>query len=271
MCGVLFGLAMTYKLVDDPAVRAIVREDAAAFADHLIKNNLKLRDIDGSVTTYGDVSGRIAGVPIGLNAAICLTAMKLAHVTTGDKRYQEKYEELIGRGYLDHLYWSKLQVFAMTNHNNDNMQMLVSAALWEIEPDARVRAAIAKALERTFHYVRLEANSWFSYVCMAVIGFDRVAARDARLQLVNFPFERRRLPIDLRGDPRFPAGPQDTRKGEPRCEFALPIHYRTITSNVWKSCPFALHQAGREEDETVTAPIDYLLAYYAGRYWGFLE
>jgi len=269
LSGTLFGWTFAALLSGDPAVRRQITDDVRAFAARLIEHDYSLVDVDGEETTYGNCRGRIFGVPIGLNALICLVTTKLAWRLTGEARFGRAYLELVDAGYPEIAYWGKIQLFHKTNHNNDNMHLLVASAYLALEPDEARRRPVIEGMERTWWYVRYEGNSWFNYALMGAFGYDRQGARDARLQLERFPLERRRLGFDLSDDPRFPHALFSNRKGEPTGLYAMPITYRTITSNVWKSCPYSLDEQSVDEEE-ICAPIDYLLAYYAGLYWGFL-
>ncbi|GIW72587.1 MAG: hypothetical protein KatS3mg102_2129 [Planctomycetota bacterium] len=271
--GVVFGLACAWKLLaaEEPRARALVREDATALAAHLLEHGLVLH-WEGRPTTHGKLKGRIYGAPIGLHALIVLAAFKLAALSSGEERFRLAYRELLEQGYPELTYWTKFQLLGLTNHNNDNMQMLAAAALLLLEEDERVRAPVRAGLERTWRYVRREGNSWFTYVCQAAARErDAWALEQARRSLERFPLELRNLPFDLREDPRLAAVPRrgwPLHHGVPTVWWALPVSYRQPTSFIWRSCPYELVAGG--DGSVVNAPVDYVLAYWAGRYWGLL-
>jgi hypothetical protein len=270
MSGLICGLALAWFLVDDAEVRDRAGRDAAAFARRLVADDLVIKDVDGEPTTYGDLRGRIFGVPIGLNALITLAAVKLGAQASGDADLARAYQDLLARGYADHAYWTKFQLFGKTNHNNDNMQYLATLPLLFLESDPAVRAKVAAGLERTWVYVRHEGNAWFNEVTMVGLGYDAQAAADARLTLALFPLEKRSFAVDVTGDPRFTRSVFDARGGLPRSPLPLPVNYREETVFAWRDDPYALVSgAGARGDET-SAPVDYLLAYWLARYAGFL-
>jgi hypothetical protein len=252
VAGVVCGLAFAWRaLRDDQRARRLVTGQSAALADHLLSHGMSIYE-DGQPTRFGDHQGYIYGLPIGVNAMIALAVIKLAAVTTGSERFEVAYARLVEEGYPETAWFSKVQLLYRTNHNNDNMQLLGTAALLALEDDPAVREPVIDGLRRTWSYVRHEGNSWFNYVIMSGLGRDAQGARDARRTLERFPLERR------------------SRQGRVRLVRALPITYRAPTIFVWRSCPYALRQATRDRSE-MSPPVDYLLAYWAGRYWGFLD
>jgi hypothetical protein len=271
MSGVVCGLAMAWLLVDDADVRAIAARRTAAFARHLRQHGMVIHDVDGEPTTYGDLNARIWGVPIGLNAVIALASFKAAAVCANDDAFADAYRDLLENDYADIAYWAKFQLFGKTNHNNDDMQFLATLPLLFLEGDAALRAKYVRGVERTWAYVSREGNAWFNYAAMLAFGYDRQAAADARLQLENFPIDKRSFEVDLREDPRFEHAFFTTRKGELQSPYPLPVNYREQTVFAWRDDPYALRSGERARGDEIAAPVDYLLAYWLGRYVGFLD
>jgi hypothetical protein len=271
LSGIVCGLSMAWLLVDDAEIREIARRDSAALVDHLLAHDMRIVDVDGEPTTFGDLAGRIWGIPIGVNALIALTAFKLAALSNPERpHYGDAYAALISAQYPDYAYWSKFQLFGKTNHNNDNMQYLATLPLLYLEGEPETRAKVVAALERTFFYVKHEGNAWFNYVSMCGFGYDRAAAADARLTMQLFPLDKRPLPVDLRGDPRFEESCFRARGGRPKAIGALPINYREMTVFAWRDDPYALVSGEGAKGDELAAPVDYLLAYWLGRYAGFI-
>lgn len=268
--GVICGLAVAWLLVDDPEVRDLARRDAAALADHLIEHDLVLHDTGGEPTEYSDLNGRIAGLPIGLNALIALSAYKIAAVATGEEKYVAAYADLVERAYPSLIYWTKFQIFGKTNHNNDNMQFIATLPLLLLEAQPAIRREVARGVERTLAYVQHEGNSWFNYVAMLAVGYDRGLAEDARLTLALFPLDKRTLAVDVTGDERFEQALFSSRKGRPKAKYPLPINYRPQTTFAWRDDPYELRSYERSYGDDTASPVDYLLAYWTGRYLGFL-
>ncbi|RME75281.1 MAG: hypothetical protein D6776_03515 [Planctomycetota bacterium] len=282
IAGIVFGLAFAATVFgDQPRARALITAQSTALADHLLAHGMRIVE-RGRPTTHGDLMGFIHGAPIGVNALIALAAIRLALESTGAENYRLAYRRLVEAGYARTARWSKLQIFWRTNHNNDNMQMLASAALLALTErgadrsvaalDREVRDEVRRGLARTWRYVCHEGNAWFTYVTLHALGDDRVGRLAAEQALERFGLDRQRRRIDLRHDPRLrpePRAPIPNRQHRVRLLRALPVSYRAVTAFVWRSCPYALLQAPRDQ-QRLYAPVDYLLAYWAGRYWGWL-
>ena len=269
--GIVCGLGVAWALVDDPEVRAIVRADAAALADHLIEHDLVIYDSGGEPTTFGDMKGHVFGVPVGLHALIALAAYKVADEATGEAKYREAYDGLVRAGYPEAIYWTKFQFLGKTNHNNDNMQFLTTLPLLLLEARPAIREEIGRGLERTVEYVRHEGNAWFNYVAMMGLGYDRQLAEDAFLTMHLFPLDKRQLEVDVRQDPRFEHAIVAARGGRERCPWPLPINYRAQTAFAWRDDPYELLSGEGAAGDEISAPVDYLLAYWVGRYAGFIS
>lgn len=270
--GALFGYAMAFfALGDDPAVAAAVRAGAAPIADHLLANGFRLRERGGKFTKHGDLRVHWGGiVPIGVNAGISLLALKLAHLSTGEPRYAAAYRDLVADGAAGALFWSKFQVFGKTNQNNDNMQYMANLPLALLEEDPALRRAYLDALARTWEYVRLEGNSFFTFATASVLPVEARAIDEARDTLRRFPTWKSRLKVDVTDVAAFGRFPFTNRRGVPKADGALPISYRAPSTYAWRDDPFALVSGGEPEGDTVFSGADYLLAYWLGRATGFV-
>jgi len=271
--GALFGYALAwFALADDPEVAAAVRAGAAPIADHLIEHDFRLVERDGSFTKHGDLRFRWGGiVPIGINAAISLLALKLAAVSTGEERFALEYRDLVSRGAAGAVYWSKFQILGKTNQNNDNMQVMASLPLVLLEREPEIREAYVAGFARTWEYVRLEGNSFFTLATAAVMPVERRAIDEARSTLFRFPLDRSRMLVDVRGVEAFGRATFTNRRGVEKADGAIPISYRAPSTFAWRDDPFALVTGGSPEGTQVYAAADYLLAYWLGRATSFVK
>jgi hypothetical protein len=303
--GFLFGCGLAYLHLDDEA-RSTVRDLVRSVADHLLEHDLTIVDADGGRTRHGNLRGRICGVPIGVNALIDLAAFKLAAVSTRSKTYRRAYRRLLREGYPDITYWSKFQIFGKTNHNNDNMAFLMLYLLFRMERDPEVLDRLRKGMERTWCYIKDEQNALFNFIylsaatppvlcppgapCCAIrppsaypshaarrisrrpssCRKDLQALEDGIRSLALFPERKRCFAVDLRNRPGMERAFFTSRKGIPKAKQALPMNLRTVSSFMWKSCPYALYGKLGARGETEYSGEDYLLAYWMGRYHGFI-
>ena len=276
--GYVHGLGVALALLHEPEIRAELTELACAVADHLIENDLRLVDWDGERTKYGDLRGRILGVPIGVNALISLAAAKVAAVATGAPRYVDFYRDLIDRGYADISYWAHFSVFGYGNRTNDNMAYLVLYPLLLLEDDPEIVRALRAGARRSWEHVGGDRNAFFAFVQAAVAGDPSVDAEEigrardeGRRALFEFPEEKWAWSVDLTRDGfDFPRSFWRDSHGQPRSKVAVPPYLRPGASSLWASDPFLLVGRLGSEGEIEFAGIDYLIAYWIGRHHGFV-
>jgi hypothetical protein len=268
--GFIAGLGVALAVVDDPEVRARIAELSSAAADHLIANDLQIIDADGDRTTHGNLSGRIALVPIGVNALIALAIAKVAAESTGEQRYREFYSSLVESGYPGFTYWAHFTVLGVGNRVNDNMSHLALYPLFLLEKDPKILEELEAGDQRTWAAVRDDRNAFFSFVHASRHPLLDGRA-EGRTSLFEFPEDKVEWPIDLtREGYGFPRAFLNTRKCEPRTTSGVPLYLRARSSSFWASDPFRLTGNLARSGDRDNAGGDYLLAYWMGRYHGFI-
>jgi hypothetical protein len=276
--GFVHGLGTALAVAgDDPEIRRQVAELASAAADHLLANDLRIVDVGGSRTTHGNLSGRIAFVPIGVNALIALSIIKVAAVSTGDARYEEFYRRLIGNGYAYIAYWAHFSILGVGNRVNDNMAYLALHPLFLLEEDRTVLQPLWEGERRTWEAVRDDRNAFFAFAHAAMarkarlLGLEGASDDDGaslrgREALVEFPDEKVAWPVDLtREGFGFPRAFLNTRKCAPRTTSGVPLYLRPRASSFWASDPFRLVGNLKNRGDEEYAGADYLLAYWMAR------
>ncbi|HVR73023.1 MAG TPA: hypothetical protein VMT52_01770 [Planctomycetota bacterium] len=273
--GFIHGLGVTLAVVKDPEVRARVADLAGAAADHLIENHLQIIDTDGSRTTFGDLQGHAAFVPLGINALIALAIAKVAAESTGEERHAAFYRNLLDRGYVRAAYWARIPFVKSLNRVNDNMAYLALYPLLLLEKDAGTLNALREAEGRSFGSLRDERNAFFALThAVAWAGDPRAAAEgraEGREALLEFPDDKIARPVDLtRPGFDFPIALKRSKKCEPRSKRAVPLYLRPRGSCFWVSDPYRLVGNLTHLGDTVTSGQDYLLVYWIARHHGIV-
>jgi len=278
--GFVHGLGVAFALLDDTSLKARVAALAAAAADHLMENDLRIVDADGRPTTYGDLSGRFAGFfPLGINALVALSIAKLASVSTAAEPYGGFYSRLVSRGYASVAYWAYMAPLGINNAVNENMGYLALYPLLLLEKDPRTLERLRSGERRTWSHVKDEKNAFFAFVHAGAVesgeggdpGSAAEAARAGRAALREFPDEKVELPVDLtRHGFNYPRAFLNNRKCLPRTTRALPLYLRPRSSSMWASDPYRLAGSIALRRKMENAGMDYLLAYWMGRYHGFI-
>jgi hypothetical protein len=290
--GHMFAVGVIAELVDDPELRAMATEMAAAVADHMIDHDLLITDFDGATTTFGVMSPlSVADFP-GFNAVLLLSWLRLAAELTGDPKYEDYYQGcflhrdpsrcthpsvLTSDDYLVHLEAMGLDLGCQTNPNNHNMSQLAMFNLIRHEPNATLVERYRNVLEHRMWNpqdrfpMRVQENSLFTFFWEANRGSSRPYADTEIDQAVctmkRFPAEKFVRHVDTLS--KYTEVCRD-RKDEPMTDVVIPMDERQVDHFIWTRNPYRMEQdAGNRT--FLESPEDYLLAYWVGRYFGFLS
>jgi hypothetical protein len=268
--GVLFGYAAaTVELgigarSGDPELRRAMAGPVARIADHIWENGMRIVDVDGRMTTHGDLRGYILGVPIGPNAALSLGFQLLAARLTGEARFHERYRILVRRRYPEATRLVKFELFGKTNHNNDNMGLMGLYTLANLEADEATRRIYERSLKTLWSHIQNEGNAFFHLIYASRFLLPEAAQFDVRENLRLFPTDLRQFPVDLRDRPEIELAVFENRFGLPKNRTALPLHLRCPGHFIWTLCPYQVVTPAGPGTRSVSGA-DFLLAYWMAR------
>jgi hypothetical protein len=276
--GLVHGYAAVLDLVVDPWCRARAGRLAGDLADRVFGRGLSWEDHDGEESTYGDLRPRIAGLPVGVNAAIVLGLADAAHRGTGEARHRRRLESLVEGGACEALRYPTLRILGKEGWSNANMAaMALASFLREGSPAGdpvrdRVRRAAADSLRRILDLHRGEGNAYWIAIAAAVgngAGATERDLADARAQLRRYSPDRRsfRLEHSALDLPRASLG---SKKGQEQFTVPLPVDMQGASSFCWKSNPYEVLQEAEGDGRTVLAGVDFLAAYWPLRRLGLL-
>lgn len=299
--GHVFALGALAKLVDDEEVQATVRDLLGQVGRHLVDNRLGIVDWDGRVTEHGRFWAYALDDWPSFNAAMALSFFKQAGVATGDALLLEWYAEcLLQRGgerdclqrppesprdYLEYLPESSLYVgdhSCKSNWNNFSMHALSLHNLIWYEHDPATRAVLQRHLEEDFFApagkswpLADQHNAFFDFIFASQkalgpgsTGPALDAVRDGVCMLRQFPAAKHHRAVTCPPERCVLAGCTD-RFDDPILDYARPIAERCTRTFVWWGSPYDPDDCA-EDLRTIEPPTDYLLAYWMGRYYGFI-
>lgn len=267
LAGYACGLGVAFARLPDPEIRARVAQLALPLAEHLHRNGQRIVDVDGVRTTHGDLSARIAGVPVGVNALIALAVAKAADAARGDDFFSRALDEA---GYLRAAKAAHWRAPGNTKRVNENMSYVSLLALLLLEAAPERSAALREAEARLWETVRGEQNAFFAGVHALASG-EPAAGREAAAALAEFPERKRDWPVDLtRPGFDFERSLWRSSKGLPRAKAPVPLYLRPAGSNLWVNDPRALVGSLRDSGQTEYSGVDYLLAYWLARAGGWV-
>jgi len=302
--GHLLALGVLYKLVDDASVRQTVSMLLTEVADHLIDNDMQFVDWDGRVTEHGRVYPMAFDDFPGFNAALGLSWMRMGVEASGRQDIQDYYDFcLLQRGdaidclhhpfqpplafprYMDFLGLYLGPTGCKNNWNNFNMTFMAVFNLIWYEIDPYLRPYFQEVLERQMiqyndndRDMLKQSNSFFNFIFAAMkkhgpgtTGPAYSTVEDAVCALREFPASKA-VPTIHSGEDQYPTDwTCESRFAGSYLTFdPLPIRDRCPGIFIWTRNPYR-HSHCDENSRRINAPADYLLAYWMGRYFGFID
>ena len=270
LCGHLFGYYWYYTLVADEAEKQRVADHFGKIADHLIRNDFNLVDVDGKPTKWGIWSpGRLNEDPEwspekALNSLEILSFLKFAQHITGEEKYQDAYLRLIhDAGYIENAKLLHNTNPAWETYFDIYLSLYVYPPLLQYEDNAAIKSEYRAHLDQWFlKYKKTKSplvNFTYNYLDGGNDELEHSAffLRDAPLDLVDWHIDNgKREDLEVVREPIL----ESYQVGELR----PPSEYRTIR---WDRNPYA-SVAGNPAQER--DPVYWLLPYWMGRYVGLI-
>ncbi len=245
------------------------REHLAAIAMHLMTHGWQLIDLDGRPTRWGrwdpDYFKTDEGhFDRGLQCLELLSFIKTAEVLTGDPQFAAAYQRLVDMGYPTHtLRQRKTFPPDSVAHFEDQLAFWSYWNLLQYEQDADRRALYRRSFERTYEMLRIEQQPWYNFVHQVISGDDtEMAASLGHL---------REWPLDLR---------VWSYQNSHRTDLRTPDGYQTFLGGIRPFSPrerepmrwdaWTMQADGGTDGKDVVEPSSWLLAYWMGRYYGFI-
>lgn len=271
--GVVFGYALAFDFLEEPSLREQIAVDVAAIADRLLDHRMRMIDVDGKMTRFGDF--RVGLFSEDLNALIALMVIKVAHHVTQAPRFEAAYHDLIERKGYHHRaaaardkWWEHL---LGVNHSDNNLAFLAFYPLLRLEQAPELQQVYQKGLERAWRVVRDEANPLFTFIYGALLPKERQepdVMEKALETLFFFPSVKRNIPMTYGQRADVCRSFWNDRLGHPQACAPVPIQERSIDEFEWRANPYRLD--GRGNGNLLFAGVDYLLPYWLGRYHQFI-
>lgn len=264
--GYIFGIASAAKFAPRADQRDRARRLLARVARHLDRHELRLIDHTGSVTRFGDVRGRIAGMPIGVNAAIALSIFESARAVNPESVSLSTLARAWGPGLADSLSPLHVEFFGVRNYSNALMASVGVATVALVSEEGYVRER-ARDSYRSFLRAFVGEGNAFFYSVGVLLGLeDSEEAAHCYRNLFFAPEETTLFPLDPARFEEVDRRLLPSRKGRPRGERPLPLAVRPPTSFRWRSDPFLIDLKPDAKGETKLSGVDLLAAYWFGRF-----
>jgi len=297
--GHMLALASVIQLVDDPEVRGKAAQLAEEVSVHLMENALTFVDWDGRITEHG---------AIGVNPAFTLGFFVPGVVGSGREDLRDYYHAcLLNRdeggpeGVTEQIcqpfsYINLLRPLAhlalylgeggcKSNWNGFAMSFCAMFSFLFCERDAELRTLAGDVLETELFYhqdhpreMSKQHNAAWTILYASMknhgpgsTGQDVAALQDAVCALRQFPESKSTPSLEV-GEETFPTDPDcESRFDDRYLTFdPVPVYLRCPSTFTWWRNPYE-HQSCEEDPTHVKQPADYLLPYWMGRYFGYIQ
>jgi len=264
LVGHFFLLSVAHDTLGDAALNTRLARAARRMMDHIIEHGYYLIDVTGKPTTWGKWSpAYFAGEGKSdspLNAAEFLSFLKTAEHLTGDKKYADEYRKAaVDLGYAA-LAGRYKELREEINYSDEELAMLSFYPYFRYDHDASMLSGI----DQWWENCQRENNPLWTYIYS-------MARPNAPVDLAAARATLERIPMDLiewttHNSERVPMVKELDRAQLRQSKNLLPPDERPVMK--WNGNPFVVDggNEGRSEDDGGF----YLLAYWMGRYFGFV-
>lgn len=269
LCSQFYAIGLFLELAAEGTEVDQAKTHLSRIASHLVRHRWRLIDLDGKPTRWGRWDPEYfqtdeGKYDRGLQAVELLSFIKTAEHWTGDPTFTAAYKDLVRLGYPEFTLRAR-NTFPPDSvlHFLDELAFWCHWNLLRYEENADLRALYRRGYERGYEVVRVEQNAWFNYLHGALTGSDADAEASAE-HLRGWPLDLRvwSYQNSHRADLKTPAG-YVALKGGTRT--FPPRETEPLRWDHW------LMQAdGGAGGQDVVEPGAWLLAYWMGRYHGFV-
>ena len=271
ICAHFYAVALFLELAAQGEEVQQARTFLSRGAGHLMEHGWQLVDLDGKPTRWGRWSPEYfsqageGNAARGLNALEILSFIKTAEALTGEPRFAQGYQELVKLGYPDYTLRQKCtfppgDVLQFLDH----LSFLCYPNLLKYETDPKLRSIYRRSFERSWEIERIEQVPWFNFIYGSLTGNACEAEpavahlREWPLDLVLYSYQNSHR-ADLHPPPGYVAYSGGTRAFSPREREPM----------LWDN--WTMKADGGSGGNDVVQPSAWLLAYWMGRYHGFIE
>jgi Two component regulator propeller len=258
---------------NDPIEAAIIKTQASTVMNYIIDNNYQLIDWDGKRTNWGFWNPELLNddpehyIENGLNSAQILSFLKVTYYITGHNKFKKHYDYLITEhGYLGNVLLEKKVFPDANNHSDNQLGFCALYPLLQLEYDPVGRNTLQRAVRRHYRTINRDGSAFF-YFAAATIDLDFVDIKSAVVNLRQIPTDRRQWSMINSNRKDIVWSPYKTRFNRPQLLNILPADERNWGK--WNGNPYYPDGGGdgRYEDDGAS----WLLAYWMGRYHGFID
>lgn len=300
MDGIAFGYSVALEHLDDEAILGTIRTDFKAFVDHLVGNGLQIIDYTGEVTEHGRLYYSAMDDFPGFNAVLVAGWLRPILAAVPDPDLDSFYYNCLMRlgptdgcpdvdavdlgSYMDAIEQALSLYMSSCKTNYDNIDMVFQAIypLLRAETDPglleRLQAVLDvgvwdRADKNLDPPVHLSTHSLYIYMYGGLANppaddaLFLSALEDSACSMVALPQHRAQHAVA--------AGTQEVaclnRHGKPNTAEPVPLLERNFDNYVWRFDPREIPEEQAADPHHIHSADDYLVAYWLGRYHGYVS
>lgn len=283
VAGIMFGFALAYDLIAGDEEKEQIAHDVTAIVNRVLEHDLRIVDVDDKPTQWGRYGPQYVSRGERMNALLWLQALKVAEHVAETKQYADLYTKwALEEGYSSLARTARRMASpffpGLINHSDDMLIFLAYVPLLRYEEKEPLLASFRESIRRSwegdgrFPGVRPEQNPFYAFVAGQYLK-DTSGIAAAKNTLHWFPFDMKWNRATIEKYEASFGFHNDTipRSPEPQDRQPVPIDRRLKTWSAWVQDPYR-SLGERVDDETLEYNgHDFLLAYWTGRYFGFLD
>lgn len=265
-----FAVSIFYELVAKGKEKEMAKEHLVKIAAYILENGFVLIGMDGKPTRWGRWNPEYLLRPYGysdrgVNGLEALTFMRTAFALSGDKKFEEGYQQLVKWGYRTNTIRQK-NVFPPADIApwDDNLAFRSYYTLLRYTDNPEDKSVYLRSLSRTWEVKRIERVPMYNYTYGAITGNDC-----EQIQSLN---HMREWQLDCIGY---------NYTNSYRADLATPDGYRAYEIGskamspreiaVTRNSRYVMVLDGGQGGNRVTEPNSFILDYWMGRYHGLIE
>jgi len=270
--GHMYGYLFYYDLVAKEEERKRVKEHILCIVDYIIDNGYVLIDIDGMHTEWGVWAPEYLNndpdwaSENGVNSIEVLSYLKLAYHVSGNEYYQEEYHKLLNvHNYKNNIVNAKTTLPSWRTYIDDELLALAYPALLLYEDDPELQDLYRTSLDNWYDAIKNDDNPYFYFIYNALaankLNLEKSIQllQDNPLDLIHWLVDNsKREDLNLTRSPIL----EDIQTSR-----LVPPGERGIMR--WDKNPWKAIQG--DGGYTESDGVYWLLAYWMGRYHGFIE
>jgi len=272
MTGHMYGYLIYHDLVADAAERKRVCDHVCKIVDYIIDGGFVFKDIDGKHTRWGVWSPEKLNddpnwrAERGINSLEILSYLKLAFHMSGNERYQKAAQKLLyEHNYIDNIKEVKTLNPGWRTHIDDELLALSFPCLLMHEKDPELQKAYWNAFEQWYDAVKDDCSPYFNFMYGAFKGEDpNLNCSIQNLQDTPLDLIRWRMDNSKREDLQIGRSQEMEQLYTNRL---LPVSERCLMR--WDNNPWRVISG--DGGHTESDGVFWLLPYWMGRYYGFLQ